>query len=111
MKIAETPESIGEGIHAFLFYFSEKIALSIRYVKQLTNKKYLVEEEKLIEYSPSSTPNGQLILLFQNNYYKVIEIAPPQVFLLDAQPYAMIKYFDNGEEVMETVTLLNLHKE
>ena len=105
------PQSNGEGVHALLYCYSKKIALTIRYVKKLNNGEYLVEEEKLIEYSPSSTPNGQLILLFQNNYYKVIEIAPPQVFLLDAQPYAMIKYFDNGEEVMETVTLLNLHKE
>jgi hypothetical protein len=105
------PQSNGEGVHALLYCYSEKIALTIRYVKKLINGEYLVEEEKLIEYSPSTTPNGKLILLFHNNYYKVIEIAPPQVFLLDAQPYAMIKYFDNGEEVMETVTLLNLHKE
>jgi hypothetical protein len=76
-QAASSTQGNGEGVLALLYCYSEKIALTIRYAKKLINGKYLVEEEKLIEYSPSSTPKGQLILLFQNNYYKVIEIAPP----------------------------------
>jgi hypothetical protein len=30
---------------------------------------------------------------------------------MDAQPYTMIKYTVDGKEIMESVTLLNLHKE
>jgi hypothetical protein len=37
-----------DGILAFLCCYKEKTALTIRFVKKLTNGNYLVEEEELI---------------------------------------------------------------
>ncbi len=64
MTIANTPESSGEGIHAFLYCLIEKIALKIRFVKNLMNGKFLVEDFDAIPYSFSSAPNGKILLLF-----------------------------------------------
>ena len=41
----------------------------------------------------------------------MIETGAPLVVLMDAQPYAKIKYTVDGKEIMEAVKLLNLHKE
>ena len=37
-----------------------------------------------------------MVLLLMGTYYSVIETSPPKVVLMDAQPYAIIKYTVNG---------------
>ena len=64
MRITTTPESSGAGIHAFLYCLIEKIALTIRIVKNLKNGKFLVEDFEAIPYSSSLTPNEKILLLF-----------------------------------------------
>ena len=44
-------------------------------------------------------------------YYSVIETSAPKVVLMDAQPYAIIKYTVDDKEEMKAVKELNLHKE
>lgn len=62
-----------DGILAFLYCYKEKTALTIRFVKKLTNGNYLVVEEELIQYNPTLTTNGQMILLLKEFYYSLIE--------------------------------------
>jgi hypothetical protein len=45
-----------------------------------------------------------MLILLYDTHYQVIETADPLVILLDAQPYAMIKYLVDGEEIMEAVS-------
>ncbi len=59
MSIVTTPQFEGEAIHVFLYCFSEKIALTIRYVKKKLNGKYLVKDNELIPYS-HLTSNGKI---------------------------------------------------
>lgn len=59
MSIVTTQNIEGEAIHAFLYCFAEKIALTIRYVKQINNGKYLVKDNELIRYS-HLTSNGKI---------------------------------------------------
>jgi hypothetical protein len=73
-----------------LYCYSEKIAITIRFFKKLSNGKYLVEEDELIPYSPNLTPNGKIVILLEVTYCQVIETTAPLVVLMDAQPFVMI---------------------
>jgi hypothetical protein len=83
-RITTTLQSDGEGIYAFLYCYSEQIALTIRFVKKLKNGKYLIENNELIPFSLSSTPNGKMLLLYEDIFYKVIEPVAPLVVLMNA---------------------------
>jgi hypothetical protein len=63
------PNCSGEGFHAAVYCYSKSIALTIRFVQRLNNGKYLVEDDVLIPYSSSITPNGNILLLFNEAHY------------------------------------------
>ncbi len=84
LKITISTQSNGEGVYAFLYCYLEKFALTIRCVKKLGNGKFLVEEFEAIPYNPNSTPNGKMLLLLEENFYKIIETSVPTVLLMEA---------------------------
>jgi hypothetical protein len=79
-----SPQSNYEGVHAFLYCYLEKFALTIRFIKKLGNGKFLVEEFEAIPYNPNSTPNGKMLLLSEESFYKIIKTSVPLVVLMGA---------------------------
>jgi hypothetical protein len=73
LRLAITPHSSGEIVHAFLYCYFEKIALTIRFLKKLGNGKFFVEEFEALPYDTIITPNGKMLLLIEESYYKLVE--------------------------------------